>query len=64
MGLTSLPGVGPKMAYICMTAAWGKVEGIGVDTHVHRIANRLNWVQRSTKTPEQTRLALENWMPR
>jgi len=62
--LTSLPGVGPKMAYICMTAAWGQVDGIGVDTHVHRICNRLQWVQKPTKTPEQTRKALEAWLPR
>lgn len=33
-GLMSLPGVGPKMAYLCMSAAWGKHEGIGVDVHV------------------------------
>ncbi|TKA74748.1 hypothetical protein B0A49_02251, partial [Cryomyces minteri] len=30
-GLISLPGVGPKMAYLCMSAAWGRDEGIGVD---------------------------------
>ena len=35
--------------------------GIGVDTHVHRIANLLNWVD--TTTPEKTRLALESWLP-
>ena len=33
-GLISLPGVGPKMAYLCMSAAWGRDEGIGVDVHV------------------------------
>lgn len=63
-GLISLPGVGPKMAYICMTAAWGVVEGIGVDTHVHRIANRLHWVKKPTKNPENTRKELETWLPR
>ena len=31
-GLMSLPGVGPKMAYLCLSAAWGKTEGIGVGT--------------------------------
>jgi endonuclease-3 len=36
-GLISLPGVGPKMAYLTMSAAWGRDEGIGVDVHVHRI---------------------------
>ncbi|KAK8124519.1 uncharacterized protein PG998_000278 [Apiospora kogelbergensis] len=38
-GLTSLPGVGPKMAHLCLSAAWGRTEGIGVDVHVHRITN-------------------------
>ena len=36
--------------------------GIGVDTHVHRIANLLNWV--NTSTPEKTRVQLESWLPR
>lgn len=35
--------------------------GIGVDTHVHRIANLLNWVD--TNAPEKTRVALESWLP-
>ncbi|ODM97790.1 Endonuclease III-like protein 1 [Orchesella cincta] len=63
--LMSLPGVGPKMAYICMTAAWNENVGIGVDTHVHRIANRLNWTGKGgTSDPEKTRVALESWMPK
>jgi endonuclease-3 len=62
-GLCSLTGVGPKMAHICMAVAWGRTEGIGVDTHVHRIANRLGWVP-NTPTPEHTRVALEGWLPR
>ncbi|EZA60279.1 hypothetical protein DMN91_011158 [Ooceraea biroi] len=62
--LCDLPGVGPKMAHICMRIAWGEVSGIGVDTHVHRICNRLNWVRRPTKTPEETRNELEDWLPR
>lgn len=60
--LMSLPGVGPKMAYLCMSAAWGKHEGIGVDVHVHRITNLFGW--HKTKTPEETRMALESWLPR
>ncbi|XP_031575103.1 endonuclease III-like protein 1 [Actinia tenebrosa] len=63
-GLVSLPGVGPKMAYICMNVAWEKLTGIGVDTHVHRICNRLGWVKKPTKLPEETRLAVEEWLPR
>ncbi|KAJ5167766.1 DNA polymerase alpha-associated DNA helicase A [Penicillium canariense] len=61
-GLMKLPGVGPKMAYLCMSAAWGKHEGIGVDVHVHRITNLWGW--HKTKTPEETRLALQSWLPR
>lgn len=63
-GLLALPGVGPKMAHICMHAAWNVMTGIGVDTHVHRISNRLGWVKKPTKTPEDTRKALEAWLPR
>ncbi|VDD81684.1 unnamed protein product [Mesocestoides corti] len=62
--LLSLPGVGPKMAHLAMQCAWHEVTGIGVDTHVHRIANRIRWVQKPTKTPEETRIALESWLPR
>ncbi|KAJ5749606.1 hypothetical protein N7533_006634 [Penicillium manginii] len=61
-GLMSLPGVGPKMAYLCMSAAWGKHEGIGVDVHVHRITNLWGW--NKTKNPEETRMALQSWLPR
>uniref|UniRef100_A0A8C5QHZ7 Endonuclease III-like protein 1 n=1 Tax=Leptobrachium leishanense TaxID=445787 RepID=A0A8C5QHZ7_9ANUR len=62
--LVKLPGVGPKMAHLVMDIAWNNVSGIGVDTHVHRISNRLKWVRKETKTPEETRVALEDWMPR
>lgn len=51
--LLSLPGVGPKMANLCMQIAWNKTVGIAVDTHVHRICNRLEWVK--TKSAEMTR---------
>lgn len=44
------------MIYIC-------IAGIGVDTHVHRIVNRLKMVPKETKEPEQTRIALEKWLP-
>lgn len=63
--LCSLPGVGPKMAHLCMNEAWKIVTGIGVDTHVHRIAARLGWVpSKGIKTPEDTRKALESWLPK
>ncbi|KAH8334609.1 hypothetical protein KR059_012207 [Drosophila kikkawai] len=61
--LIALPGVGPKMAHICMAVAWNKVTGIGVDVHVHRLSNRLGWVLQPTKEPEQTRIGLEKWLP-
>ncbi|KAK5130423.1 hypothetical protein LTR08_002121 [Meristemomyces frigidus] len=61
-GLVSLPGVGPKMAYLTMSAAWGRDEGIGVDVHVHRITNLWRW--HKTSTPEQTRAELEAWLPK
>ncbi|CAJ2502742.1 Uu.00g101360.m01.CDS01 [Anthostomella pinea] len=62
VGLTALPGVGPKMAHLCLSAAWGRTEGIGVDVHVHRITNLWGW--HTTKGPEETRRALEAWLPR
>ncbi|XP_028258011.1 endonuclease III-like protein 1 [Parambassis ranga] len=63
-GLVRLPGVGPKMAHLAMDIAWDQVSGIGVDTHVHRISNRLGWLKKPTKSPEETRKALEEWLPR
>ena len=61
-GLTSLSGVGPKMGYLTLSAAWGKTEGIGVDVHVHRITNLWGW--HKTKNPEETRMMLESWLPK
>lgn len=62
-GVMSLPGVGPKMAHLFMPRAWGKVEGIGVDVHVHRLAQMWDWVPKS-EDPEKTRKALESWLPK
>jgi len=61
-GMLALPGVGPKMAYLTLHAAFGKQEGLCIDTHIHRIANVLGWI--CTRNPEQTRLAIEAWLPR
>ena len=61
-GLLSLPGIGPKMAHLVMHSAFNRPTGICVDTHVHRIANRLRWVQ--SKTPEDTRKSLQALLPR
>ncbi|KAI1502886.1 DNA glycosylase [Biscogniauxia marginata] len=64
-GLVSLPGVGPKMAHLCLSAAWGRTEGVGVDVHVHRITNLWRWNGPApTRNPEETRAALEAWLPR
>ncbi|KAM0213020.1 hypothetical protein ACHAQI_004540 [Fusarium lateritium] len=60
-GLVSLPGVGPKMAFLCLSVAWGKTLGIGVDVHVHRITNLWGW--HKTKNPEETRTTLQSWLP-
>jgi len=60
--LCKLKGVGPKMAHITMNVAWGIQEGIGVDTHVHRICGRLGWTQ-NCQQPEETRQSLEKWLP-
>ncbi|KAI9079400.1 hypothetical protein K1719_038699 [Acacia pycnantha] len=67
--LLSLPGIGPKMAHLVMNVGWSNVQGICVDTHVHRICNRLGWVSRlgtkqKTLTPEETREALQRWLPK
>ena len=59
--LLSLPGVGRKTANIVVTLAFSK-PGIAVDIHVHRISNRLGYV--STKTPDETEMALRAKLPR
>ena len=53
---------GPKNgAYYHEHGFRAQVTGIGVDTHVHRISNRLGWVKKRTKLPEKTRIAVESW---
>jgi endonuclease-3 len=59
--LLTLKGVGRKTANLVRTIGFGK-PGICVDTHVHRISNRLGFVR--TRTPEQTELALRAKLPR
>jgi len=53
--LTTLPGVGPKTANCVLVFGYG-IPAIPVDTHVHRLANRLGAVR--TRTPEATEIAL------
>ncbi|MCZ7392273.1 MAG: endonuclease III [Candidatus Methanoperedens sp.] len=54
--LLSLPGVGRKTANCVLVYGFGK-DAIAVDTHVHRISNRLGLV--NTKTPEETEVRLK-----
>jgi endonuclease-3 len=44
-GLLKLPGVGRKTANIVLSRAFGKIEGIAVDTHVKRLSRRLGFTQ-------------------
>jgi endonuclease-3 len=59
--LLTLPGVGRKTANIVVTIAFRK-HGIAVDTHVHRISNRLGYVR--TKTADKTEMALRRKLPK
>ena len=59
--LLKLPGVGRKVANIVLSEAFG-VDTIAVDTHVHRIANRLGIVR--TKNPEETERELKKIVPK
>ena len=54
--LLTLPGVGRKTANLVLILAFKSQHNICVDTHVHRISNRLGWVR--TRTPEATERAL------
>ena len=64
--LLSLPGVGRKTANLVLILSFRSLKNICVDTHVHRISNRLGWVR--TKTPNETEQALyaatdSRWWP-
>jgi endonuclease-3 len=64
--LLVLPGVGRKTANLVLILAFKSERHICVDTHVHRISNRLGWVR--TRTPDETEQALyaataERWWP-
>lgn len=58
--LLTLQGVGRKTANLVITEGFGKL-GICVDTHVHRISNRLGYIK--TKTPHDTEFALRKKLP-
>jgi endonuclease-3 len=59
--LLTLPGVGRKTANLVVTLGFGK-PGICVDTHVHRITNRLAWLE--TRHPDETEQVLRSILPR
>jgi endonuclease-3 len=64
--LLTLPGVGRKTANLVLILAHRSDSNICVDTHVHRISNRLGWA--ATRTPEETEQALyraahRKWWP-
>jgi endonuclease III len=64
--LLMLPGVGRKTANLVLILSFKSLKNICVDTHVHRISNRLGWVE--TRTPDETEQALykrtsERWWP-
>jgi endonuclease III len=59
--LLKLPGVGRKTANLVLVEGFKK-PAVCVDTHVHRISNRVGYVQ--TKTPDQTEMALRAKLPR
>ena len=64
--LLTLPGVGRKTANLVLILAHRSQQNICVDTHVHRISNRLGWVR--TRTPDETERALyaashRKWWP-
>jgi endonuclease-3 len=64
--LITLPGVGRKTANLVLIVGFRSANNICVDTHVHRISNRLGWVR--TTAPEETEQALyrataQRWWP-
>jgi len=59
--LLELPGVGRKTANLVLIEGFGKA-GVCVDTHVHRISNRIGYVK--TKRPDDTEMALRRKLPR
>jgi endonuclease-3 len=60
-GLMEFPGVGRKVANCVLVYAFGQ-QAIPVDTHVHRVSNRMGWLK--TKTPEETERRLVALVPK
>ena len=60
--IVSLPGVGRKTANILFSYAYGNPDYIAVDTHVHKISNRLGLVK--TNNPDKTEIELYKAVPK
>ena len=58
--LMSIKGIGPKTANIVLAFAFGK-NVLPIDTHCHRIPNRIGWIK--TKNPEKTEIELGKILP-
>ena len=63
--LLKLHGVGPKIAHLLRSVSFGIDDtGIVVDTHVHQVARALGWTSKTAKLPEQSRVQLQQWVPK
>jgi len=60
--LLKIKGIGRKTANIVMSYGFGLSNYIAIDTHCHRIPNRIGWVK--TKTPEQTEYEIKRILPK
>jgi len=60
--LLKLPGIGRKCMSITMCYGFFKSGYLAIDTHCHRIPNRLGWI--NTKTPKQTEEELKKILPK
>lgn len=60
--LLKIKGIGRKTANIVMVYGHNKENYLPIDTHCHRIPNRLGWI--STKTPEETEKELKRILPK
>lgn len=59
--MMTIPGIGRKTANVVLADAL-KIPAIAVDTHVHRISNRIGWSR--TKNPDDTEEVLRKIVPR
>ena len=56
--IIKFPGIGRKIGLLYLKECCQQVKGVAVDTHIHKIANRLKWVN-NTKDPNKTSIELE-----